>query len=192
VAWRDVAVCFFLLSSSSLSYSSFFKAFEECWVLFKRTAVLAERGPLEPGYWLQLCANCLETLRNAYRFTWTLPCTKASLAVVPHLMLGSDADVYPCFRTCAELSAESGGLAAGTVLRLARRVYWEYQRQVSKGIVGENGRIGLRVSRISIFYSKLSFPSPSLISRFLMQFFLRIFPSIPVAVGPQRSRHGRC
>ena len=126
----SVFICNFVVLSAFPDTSSFMQAFEECWVLFKRSAVLAERGPLEPGYWTQLCASCLETLRHAYRFAWNLPCTKATLAVVPHLMLGSDADMYPCFSTCAELSAESGGFAAGAVLRLARRVYWEYQRQV--------------------------------------------------------------
>jgi hypothetical protein len=45
-------------------------------------------------------------------------------------MLGSDADMYPNFSLCAELSAEAGGFVAATMLRLARRVYWEYQRQL--------------------------------------------------------------
>jgi hypothetical protein len=100
-------------------------------VLLKRSAELAERGHLDPGHWRALCAACLDTLRSAYRFAWTLPFTRAALAAAPHLMLGGDADVYPNFSGCAALTAEAGGLAAGTVLRLARRVYWEYQRQAS-------------------------------------------------------------
>jgi hypothetical protein len=45
-------------------------------------------------------------------------------------MLGGDEDVYPNFSLCPELTADAGGFVAGTMLRLARRTYWEYQRQL--------------------------------------------------------------
>ena len=45
-------------------------------------------------------------------------------------MLCGDGDVYPRFTEALELKKEVGGEVAGTMLRCARRVYWEYQRQL--------------------------------------------------------------
>jgi len=102
-------------------------AFEDAWVLLQRNAEVAESGGagVGPGQWQALCDAACERLRDAYRFAWNLPFTREVLASAPHLMLGGDGDVYPNFSLCAELGAEGGGFVAGTMLRLARRVYWE-------------------------------------------------------------------
>jgi hypothetical protein len=74
----------------------------------------------------------LEKIREAYRFTWNLPHVKESLATCSNLMIWSDVDLAEGF------TWPSGGPALGsdsgawgpTIIRLCRRAYREYQRQL--------------------------------------------------------------
>ena len=74
----------------------------------------------------------LERIREAYRFAWNLPHTKESLATCSNLMIWSDVDLAEGF------TWPSGGPALGsdngtwgsTIIRLCRRAYREYQRQL--------------------------------------------------------------
>ena len=76
--------------------------------------------------------KALDIIRNAYRFAWNLPHTKESLASCSNLMIWSDLDLAEGF------TWPSGGPALGsenatwgpTILRLCRRAYREYQRQL--------------------------------------------------------------
>ncbi|GMH46735.1 hypothetical protein TrRE_jg7088 [Triparma retinervis] len=101
------------------------KAFEDSWVILKRHS---ERSDLVPGEWASIEAEVLERLRSAYRFSWNLPYTREVLASCSHIMVCSDRDVYPNFTLDMDLSTDIGGRVTTTLLRLARRVYREYQR----------------------------------------------------------------
>ena len=101
------------------------KAFEDSWVILKRHS---ERSDLVPGEWASIEAEVLDRLRSAYRFSWNLPYTREVLASCSHLMVCSDRDVYPNFTLDMDLSTDVGGRVTTTLLRLARRVYGEYQR----------------------------------------------------------------
>lgn len=126
--------------------------FEEAWVLLKRgveqrSVAAAINGLTEP--WEVLEARAAELLRDAYRFAWNLPGKRQVLANCPHFMLCGEDDVYPRFTEALELSPAVGGEVASTMLRLARRVYWEYQRQlwdprVAPLIAREEGRSAKR------------------------------------------------
>ena len=52
-------------------------------------------------------------------------------------MLCGEQDVFPRFDEALALAPEVGGELAATALRLARRVYWEYQRQLWDPTVSE-------------------------------------------------------
>ena len=101
------------------------KAFEDSWVILKRHS---ERFDLIPGEWASIEDEVLERLRSAYRFSWNLPYTREVLASCSHLMICSDRDVYPNFTLDIDLSSDVGGRVVTTLLRLARKVYREYQR----------------------------------------------------------------
>jgi len=101
------------------------KAFEDSWVILQRHS---ERSDLMPGEWNRVEAEVLEKLRSAYRFQWNLPYSREVLASCSHLMICSDKDVYPNFTLDLDLSLDVGGRVVTTLLRLARRVYREYQR----------------------------------------------------------------
>ncbi|KAJ1457970.1 hypothetical protein M885DRAFT_514512 [Pelagophyceae sp. CCMP2097] len=108
-------------------------AFDRAWVSLRRAAEAragANKGAaLGSGEsWLDAEERCAETLRDAYRLAWNLPGKRNVLASCPHFMLASDVDVYPSFQHCEALSPDVGGQVAATMIRLARRVFWEYQR----------------------------------------------------------------
>ena len=122
--------------------------FEEAWVLLKRgveqrSVAAAINGLTEP--WAVLEARACELLRDAYRFAWNLPGKRQVLANCPHFMLCGEDDVYPRFTEALELSPAVGGEVASTMLRLARRVYWEYQRQLW------DPRVALLIAREEVF-----------------------------------------
>mmetsp|Transcript_17820 Transcript_17820/g.57942 ORF Transcript_17820/g.57942 Transcript_17820/m.57942 type:complete len:520 (+) Transcript_17820:721-2280(+) len=107
--------------------------FEEAWVMLKRgveqrSLAAALSGATEP--WHELEKRACDRLRDGYRFAWNLPGKRDVLSHCPHLMLCGEGDVYPRFTDALELSPGVGGEVASTMLRLARRVFWEYQRQL--------------------------------------------------------------
>ena len=76
--------------------------------------------------------KALDIIRDAYRFSWNLPHTKEVLASCSNMMIWSDLDLAEGF------TWPSGGPALGsenatwgpTILRLCRRAYRQYQRQL--------------------------------------------------------------
>ena len=113
------------------------QAFEDAWVLLRRHAEYMDTGAGvdttkggEGAAWIALEEEAAERLRAAYRFSWNLPFTRETLASVPHLMVPADCDIYPNFNRHQDLFPETGGFVGAAMLRLCRRVYWEYQRQL--------------------------------------------------------------
>ncbi len=103
------------------------REFSDCWVILKRNS---ERTDLGEGEWGLVEEEVLERLRSAYRFAWNLPYTREVLASVSNLMLAADPDVMENFTLDPDLSPEVGGRVVTALLRLARRVYREYQRSL--------------------------------------------------------------
>ncbi|KAH8059012.1 hypothetical protein JL722_5560 [Aureococcus anophagefferens] len=119
--------------------------FEEAWVMLKRgveqrSLAAALSGATEP--WHELEKRACDRLRDGYRFAWNLPGKRDVLSHCPHLMLCGEGDVYPRFTDALELSPGVGGEVASTMLRLARRVFWEYQRQLWDSRVPPRARGG--------------------------------------------------
>lgn len=129
------------------------EAFEAAWVLLRRHDEYLQLESCGGGAakWEELEVEAAEKFRAAYRFTWNLPFTREVLATVPHLMIPGEADIYPNFNRDRDLSSDVGGHVAASVIRLARRVYWEYQRQLWDPevpvLVGEDEEISRRAAR---------------------------------------------
>ncbi|RHY81110.1 hypothetical protein DYB35_009230 [Aphanomyces astaci] len=92
---------------------------------------------LLPGtsYAYAMEAQVVERLRDAYRFQWSLPSVRRVLANTSNLMMWSDEDIYPDFTTSAtfHIIHEAPTIqmqVMRVLLRSARRVYHEYQRQL--------------------------------------------------------------
>ncbi|DAZ97257.1 TPA: hypothetical protein N0F65_009308 [Lagenidium giganteum] len=84
--------------------------------------------------WIE--AKATEVLRSAYRTQWTLtPAIRSILANASNLMIWSDQDMYPAFTTAKqfEIDHEQPTMqmqVLRAVLRCARRLFHEYQRQL--------------------------------------------------------------
>ncbi|RHY78891.1 hypothetical protein DYB31_003166 [Aphanomyces astaci] len=92
---------------------------------------------LLPGtsYAYAMEAQVVERLRDAYRFQWSLPSVRRVLANTSNLMMWSDEDIYRDFTTSAtfHINHEAPTIqmqVMRVLLRSARRVYHEYQRQL--------------------------------------------------------------
>ncbi|CAK4705569.1 unnamed protein product [Aphanomyces euteiches] len=107
------------------------RTFQQCWVLLSRYV----QSTTPQASWEEMEAKVGERMRDAYRFQWSLPHVRNVLANVSNLMLWSDQDIYADF-TCSEIfkaNHESPTIQMQimrTLLRSARLIYHEYQRQL--------------------------------------------------------------
>ncbi|KAH9056093.1 hypothetical protein Ae201684P_021831 [Aphanomyces euteiches] len=107
------------------------RTFQQCWVLLSRYV----QSTTPQASWEEMEAKVVERMRDAYRFQWSLPHVRNVLANVSNLMLWSDQDIYADF-TCSEIfkaNHESPTIQMQimrTLLRSARLIYHEYQRQL--------------------------------------------------------------
>ena len=82
--------------------------------------------------WQSKTQELLEIIRDVYRKTWTFPTTRSVLARVPNLMMFDDHDLRNSWGyNPNDTNPNTADYFYGT---LARRVYYEYQRQLREDI----------------------------------------------------------
>ncbi|RHY20451.1 hypothetical protein DYB32_010030, partial [Aphanomyces invadans] len=107
--------------------------FEQCWVMLTRFA--SSSAATASSTWATMEAQVVERMRAAYRFQWSLPAIRHVLANTSNVMLWSDQDIYCDFTTSATFNMDHDAPSMQmqvmrVLLRSARRVYHEYQRQL--------------------------------------------------------------
>ena len=108
------------------------RVFEDGWVLWRRHAA-SGFATLNQA---EVEAAVSDRLRNAYRYAWNLPRVRAVLAHCSHLMIWSDQDIFPHFTSATDAT---GDPLPGGLVKLAIRVFREYQRQLYEPMLGTGG-----------------------------------------------------
>ncbi|OQR93442.1 hypothetical protein ACHHYP_02561 [Achlya hypogyna] len=111
------------------------RAFEQAWVLLSRHAQSLATTVPSTASWSEMEAVVVAHFREAYRFQWRLPCVREVLAGTSNLMLWGDHDVYANFATATAFRMDHANptiemQVMRVLLRSARLVYHEYQRQL--------------------------------------------------------------
>ncbi|EQC37191.1 hypothetical protein SDRG_05417 [Saprolegnia diclina VS20] len=111
------------------------RAFEQGYVLLTRHAQSLATTLPSTMTWEAMEAKVVALFRDAYRFQWRLPFVRDVLANTSNIMMWGDHDVYANFAHASvfQMNHEQPSLhmqVMRLLLRSARRVFHEYQRQL--------------------------------------------------------------
>ncbi|KDO31667.1 hypothetical protein SPRG_03586 [Saprolegnia parasitica CBS 223.65] len=111
------------------------RTFEQGYVLLTRHAQSLSTTLPSTRTWETMEAKVVELFRDAYRFQWRLPFVRDVLAHASNVMMWGDCDVYANFAHASvfQMDHERPTLhmqVMRILLRSARRVFHEYQRQL--------------------------------------------------------------
>ncbi|CAM9574609.1 unnamed protein product, partial [Choristocarpus tenellus] len=116
-------------------------AFETCGTFLSEVEDKRRQGKVSPAAEAQAMIAVKERFREEYRKIWNQPSTRQVLSSCQHLMMWGQSEA--CNGYSRKGALEKFGLVGRRLLRLAREVYREYQRQLWDTKWGTKLQVGL-------------------------------------------------